>query len=131
MLPRVQGVEYDLTHHGDSFFIRTNDGAKTFRVVEAPVADCSKANWKEILSGAAEVTIEGVSALAGYLVFEERERGLGKIRIRSCRLAMQSLMMRSRAKPIPSIFPSRFTASGLPATPSTTPSCCASPTRRW
>jgi len=82
-LPRTQGVEYDLTHHGDSFFIRTNDGAKTFRVVEAPVADCSKANWKEILPARPEATIEGVSALADYLVFEERERGLGKIRIRS------------------------------------------------
>ncbi len=82
-LPRVQGVEYDLTHHGDSFFIRTNDGAKTFRVVEAPVADCSKTNWKEVLPARPEATIEGVSALAGYLVFEERERGLGKIRIRS------------------------------------------------
>jgi|SRR5579863_5909196 len=81
-LPRTQGVEYDLTHHGDSFFIRTNDGAKTFRVVEAPAADCSKANWKEILPARPEATIEGVSALAGYLVFEERERGLGKIRIR-------------------------------------------------
>jgi oligopeptidase B len=82
-LPREPGVEYDLTHHGDSFFIRTNDGAKTFRVVEAPVADCSKANWKEILPARPEVTIEGVSALAGYLLFEERERGLGKVRIRS------------------------------------------------
>ena len=82
-LPRTQGVEYDLTHHGDSFFIRTNDGAKTFRVVEAPAADCSKPNWKEILPARPEATIEGVSALAGYLVFEERERGLGKIRIRS------------------------------------------------
>jgi oligopeptidase B len=81
-LPRVQGVEYDLTHHGDSFFIRTNDGAKTFRVVEAPVADCSRAHWKEILPARPEATIESVTALAGYLVFEERERGLGKIRIR-------------------------------------------------
>jgi oligopeptidase B len=80
-LPRTQGTEYDLTHHGDSFFIRTNDGAKTFRVVEAPVADCSKASWKEVLPARPEATIEGVSALAGYLVFEERERGLGKIRI--------------------------------------------------
>ncbi len=33
VLPRVQETEYDVTHHGDSFFIRTNDGAKTFRVV--------------------------------------------------------------------------------------------------
>ncbi len=32
LLPRVQETEYDVTHHGDSWFIRTNDGAKTFRV---------------------------------------------------------------------------------------------------
>jgi oligopeptidase B len=83
VLERRQGHEYDLTHHGDSFFIRTNDDAKTFRVLEAPAADCSKANWKEVLPARPETTIEGVTALAGYLVFEERERGLGKIRIRS------------------------------------------------
>jgi len=51
VLPRVQEVEYDLTHHGNSFFIRTNDSAKTFRLVEAPVKDPSKKNWKEILAG--------------------------------------------------------------------------------
>ena len=28
LLPRVHEIEYDVTHHGDSFFIRTNDGAK-------------------------------------------------------------------------------------------------------
>ena len=42
VLPRVHEVEYDLTHHGDSFFIRTNDDAKTFRVVHAPVGDPSR-----------------------------------------------------------------------------------------
>jgi oligopeptidase B len=50
VVPRVHEVEYDLTHHGDSFFIRTNDGARTFRVVEAPVSDPSKTNWKELLA---------------------------------------------------------------------------------
>ena len=44
VLPRVHETEYDFTHHRDengveSFFIRTNDGANTFRVVEAPAAD--------------------------------------------------------------------------------------------
>ena len=82
-LPRVLGHEYDLTHHGDSFFIRTNDGAKTFRVVEAPVEDCSKEKWTTVLPARPEATIEGVSALAGYLIFEERDRGLSKVRIRS------------------------------------------------
>jgi oligopeptidase B len=81
ILPRVQETEYDVTHHGDSFFIRTNDGAKTFRVVQAPVKDPSKSNWKEILPGRPDVTVEGVNSFRDYLVIEERDRGLNKIRI--------------------------------------------------
>jgi oligopeptidase B len=81
VLPRVHEVEYDLTHHGDSFFIRTNDGAKTFRLVQAPVTDPSKANWKEVLAGRAAVTIEDVTAFKDYLVIEERELGLTILRI--------------------------------------------------
>src|SRR6202163_563875 len=39
LLLRVYETEYDATHRGDSFLIRTNDEAKGFRVVEASVAD--------------------------------------------------------------------------------------------
>ena len=83
VLPRAQGVEYDLTHHGDSFYIRMNDGAaKTFRVIQAPVADPSKNNWREIVPARPEVTVEAVMAFADHLVLEEREQGLVKLRIR-------------------------------------------------
>jgi oligopeptidase B len=81
ILPRVQGTEYDVTHHGDSWFIRLNDAARTFRVIEAPVKDASKPHWKEILAGRDDVTVEGVAAFKDYLIFEERDRGLTKIRI--------------------------------------------------
>jgi len=83
ILPRVQETEYDVTHHGDSFFIRTNDGAKTFRVVEVPVKDPSKPNWKEVLPARPDVTVEGVLAFKDYFVTEERDRGLSKIRIQN------------------------------------------------
>jgi oligopeptidase B len=81
VLPRVHETEYDLTHHGDFFFIRTNDAARTFRLVQAPVADPSKANWKELISARAAVTIEDVTAFEDHLVVEERDLGLPKIRI--------------------------------------------------
>ncbi len=83
VLARVHETEYDVTHHGDSWFIRTNDGAKTFRVVEAPVKNPAKANWKEILPARADVTVESVHAFKDYLVIEERDRGLNKLRIQS------------------------------------------------
>ncbi len=83
LLPRVQETEYDVSHHGDSFFIRTNDGAKTFRVIQAPVKDPSKANWKEILPARTQVTVESITAFKDYLVVEERDRGLSQIRIQN------------------------------------------------
>jgi oligopeptidase B len=89
LLPRVFETEYDATHHGDSFFIRTNDGAKGFRVVEAPVADPGKANWKDIIPGREGVTIESVTAFQDYLVTEERHRGLTQICIRDLRSGAQ------------------------------------------
>ena len=89
LLPRVFETEYDATHHGDSFFIRTNDGAKGFRVIEAPVADPGKANWKEVIPAREGVTIESVTAFADYLVTEERHRGLTQICIRDLRSGAQ------------------------------------------
>jgi oligopeptidase B len=82
LLPRVYETEYDATHRGGSFFIRTNDGAKGFRVVEAPVADPAKVNWKEIIPPREGITIESVTAFEDYLVTEERHRGLTQICIR-------------------------------------------------
>jgi oligopeptidase B len=79
VLPRVHEVEYDLTHRGDSFFIRTNDNAKTFRVVEAPVKDPSRANWKEVIPARPSITVEHVHAFKDFLVAEERDQGLIKL----------------------------------------------------
>ena len=85
LLPRVHEIEYDVTHHDQSFFIRTNDSAKTFRVVEAPVKDPSKENWKEVIPGREGITVESVTAFQDYWVTEERHRGLIQIHIRSFR----------------------------------------------
>ncbi len=92
LLPRVQETEYDVTHHGDSFFIRTNDGAKTFRVVEAPVKDPSKPNWTEFLPARGEVTVESVTAFKDHLVVEERDRGLTRIRVQNLKRGQTHLV---------------------------------------
>lgn len=81
LLPRVQGVEYDAAHHGETFFIRTNDGAKGFRLVQAPVTDPSKPNWREIIPGRDGITIESVHAFENYLVTEQRINGLVEIQV--------------------------------------------------
>jgi oligopeptidase B len=77
ILPRRQGVEYDVTHHDEYFYIRTNEQARTFRVLRAPAGDASSAS--EFLPARADVTIESLRAFRDYLLIEERDRGLTQL----------------------------------------------------
>ena len=79
--PREADHEYDVDHRGDLFYIRTNKGAKNFRVVTAPVSDPSQANWKELVAHRQEVKIEDIDLFADHLVLSEWEKGLEEIEV--------------------------------------------------
>lgn len=79
--PRRKGVEYSVDHHGDRFYIVTNDGARNFKVVSAPVADPGVANWTEFLPHREAVKVDAVESFADHMVVYERENGLRKMRI--------------------------------------------------
>jgi oligopeptidase B len=81
ILPREPGHEYDVDHRGDVFYIRTNKGAKNFRVVSAPVADPSEKHWTEVVAHKPEVKIDAVDAFADHLVMSEWEGGLQQIEV--------------------------------------------------
>jgi oligopeptidase B len=78
---RRQEVEYGLDHHGDRFFIMSNEKAPNFRLVEAPVSDPSPANWREIIPHSADVKLEGIAAFAGHLVVLERAEAVRRLRV--------------------------------------------------
>jgi oligopeptidase B len=79
---RVRGVEYGISHFGDSFYIRTNkDKAENFKLMKTPETATTKENWKDVIPHRAEVLIEDFEIFKNYLVVEERENGLNKIRI--------------------------------------------------
>jgi oligopeptidase B len=82
LLPRRQGVEYDASHHGEHFYIRTNDQAKNFRLMRTDVTNPSAETWQTVIPARAGVTIEGVDSFQDHIVVYERERGLEKICIR-------------------------------------------------
>lgn len=73
--------EYNVDHRGDLFYIRSNKGAKNFRVVTAPVANPAQANWKELVAHRPEVKIDDIDLFADYLVLSEWEKGLENIEI--------------------------------------------------
>ncbi|MFN8486145.1 MAG: S9 family peptidase [Caldilineaceae bacterium] len=78
---RRQGVEYTVTHHDTRFFITTNDQARNFRVMTAPVANPGKAQWHEFIPHRENVMVNSTEAFRRHLVVFEREGGLRQIRI--------------------------------------------------
>jgi oligopeptidase B len=83
--PREPEVEYTVEHHGDRFFIVTNDGAPNFRLAEAPVATPGKAHWRTLIENNPAVKLDGVDAFRNHLVIYEREDALLHIRVRDLR----------------------------------------------
>jgi oligopeptidase B len=81
VLPRQPDHEYDVDHRGDLFYIRTNKGAKNFRIVTAPVSDTSEKNWKEFVAHRPAVKVEGISLFADNAVLSEWENGLQQLEI--------------------------------------------------
>jgi oligopeptidase B len=81
ILGRQPDHEYDVDHHGDLFYIRTNKGAKNFRVVTAPVADPAEKNWKEFIAHQPAIKIEELNFFASNVVVSEWEAGLQKLRV--------------------------------------------------
>ena len=81
ILPRQADHEYDVSHRGDLFYIRTNKGAKNFRIVTAPVSDPSEKNWKEFVAHRPAVKIEDLELFADHAVLSEWENGLQQIEI--------------------------------------------------
>jgi len=80
--PRSSGVEYQVEHHSDSFYIVTNDEALNFKLMQTPVTAPTKDHWRLVIPHRDAVLLEGVSAFAKHLVIYEREAGLPTVRVR-------------------------------------------------
>jgi len=79
---RVRGLEYSISHYGDSFYVVTNkDKATNFKLMKTPENATSKDNWKDLIPHRDDVLIEGIDIFKDYLVVSERSNGLNKIRI--------------------------------------------------
>ena len=77
--PRENDLLYYVDHHDDRFFIVTNESAKNFKLVTAPVASPGKENWKDFIPYDPAVRVEHVDAFESYLAISERRNGLPMI----------------------------------------------------
>ncbi|MDY7106498.1 MAG: S9 family peptidase [Actinomycetota bacterium] len=80
--PRRQDVEYAVEHHSDRFFIVTNDdGAESFKVVEAPVATPGREHWHDFIPHRPDVKVQAVDAFSDHLIVHERAGGVRRLEV--------------------------------------------------
>jgi len=79
--PRERNLEYSAEHFRDKFYIRTNDRAQNFRLMEAPLKAPAKENWTEVIPHRPDVFLENFVIFDNYLVVQERKNGLTHLRV--------------------------------------------------
>jgi oligopeptidase B len=79
--PRENDLLYDVEHYHDRLFIVTNENAKNFKVVEAPLVSPGKEHWKDFIPYDPQIKVDGVDAFENHLVIAERVKGLQTIRV--------------------------------------------------
>jgi oligopeptidase B len=80
--PRVNGVSYDLEHHGNHFVFLCNDGASNFKLLQTPIDAPSSEHWQELMPHSKTVFLRALYPFANHLVIAGRENGLTQLWIR-------------------------------------------------
>ncbi len=79
---RERDLEYSVSHYGDHFYIQTNkDGATNFKLMKTPLDQTGKENWIDVIPHRSDTLLEDVSIFKDFLVLEERNNGLNKVRV--------------------------------------------------
>ena len=80
--PRVRGLEYNISHYENSFYVLTNkDGATNFKLMKTPDDKTLMDNWVDMIPHREEVLLEDIDIFKEYYVVAERNNGLNKIKI--------------------------------------------------
>lgn len=81
--PRVRDLEYSVAHYENDFYLLTNkDSATNFKLMKTPINSSGKENWIDVIPHRKDTLLEDFSIFKDYLILEERNNGLNKIRIK-------------------------------------------------
>ncbi|MFC7357004.1 S9 family peptidase [Jejudonia soesokkakensis] len=79
---RERGLEYDISHYEDSFYIVTNkDNATNFKLMKTSEEKTEKEHWIEVIAHRDDVLLEDIDIFKEFLVVSERSNGLNELRI--------------------------------------------------
>lgn len=80
---RAREFKYSADHMGDRWIIRTNRGAKNYKLVTLADADAARgvAAWRDLTPASDTVFIEGFKPFRGFVAIDQREGGNRMIRL--------------------------------------------------
>jgi len=79
---RRRGLEYDISHFENHFYITTNkDNAVNFKVMRTPVDHTSEDYWEDFIAHNPTVLVEDFTCFKSYYALSTREQGLTRIHI--------------------------------------------------
>ncbi len=81
VLPREKGHKYSVEHREGLFYIRTNKGARNFRVVTAPVSNPGAPGWREFIPHRADVLVQSLEIFKDFAVAHEQSQALNRFRV--------------------------------------------------
>ncbi|MFH4968968.1 S9 family peptidase [Gaetbulibacter sp. M240] len=81
---REKDLEYSIAHYNDVFYVISNaDGAQNFKLSKTPENKTHKKYWTDVIPHRRSVLLEDIEIFRDYLVVNERENGLNRLRIMS------------------------------------------------
>lgn len=78
---RRNDIETRADYRDGRFYFRTNDHAKNFRIVTAPIATPEPAHWVDYVPHQVAVKLDDFDLFAAHTVLSEREDGLPHLRV--------------------------------------------------
>ena len=76
IIPRRPKVEYAVEHHGETFYIRTNEDALNFKLMAAPIKTSQDSTtWSTVIEARDDAMLDGIEVFKDFLVVGERKRG--------------------------------------------------------
>jgi oligopeptidase B len=78
---RERGLEYNIDHYGDKFYVVTNLDAQNFRLMETPDNKTAKSYWKEKIAHRKDTMLQGIEIFKDYLVLSEQAHANTLMRI--------------------------------------------------
>jgi oligopeptidase B len=71
-----EGVEYDICHRGDYFYILTNKNAQTFKLCRTPIQKTSHEHWETLIEADPQRTLKSLYAFQDFMIVSATEKAL-------------------------------------------------------